>query len=431
MSDGDYCKQPVSPSPTASCYICLDGGSELLRNCACRGEAGWAHVACLAEFAVSQNAEAEINNVDPIEYWTNCNICKTPYMKNMGLAMAQACVKHYEHLEDTNYMLYDYMIFSSLFFMASASEEVGDYDGAMRMYTRLLEICKDKNKEGWDIRAQEAKILHGIGSVFAKQGRLHDAITAIENRNEIVVDMYGPNSREVQQNKRLLDLLNRKAGKGRGHTVEDTATALVLARKKFEKDRENGTNAREKVLCRYALISALERDEKTQEAMEQYEQMVSELTRVLGPDHPDTIFHKIQSEECRVNIQKEELCTSTASKTTSQKVNIWAVIDCEEKPAMDGQRVKVLRATVKGARKYICLHKDHKGVCSKFKTVQNQLIFEEGTKVVLHGLVSSKDLNGTTGIIHSFDKEKHRYAVEVGKKAAVLIKPINLDVVFA
>ena len=265
MSNGDYCKQPVPPPLTASCYICMDGGSDsdLLRNCACRGEAaGWAHVACLAEFAASQVAEVESNGQSrskipkiAYEYWSNCNICKTPYVMNMRLAMAGACIKHYDHLEDTNYMRC-----SSLSFMASASEEVGDYDGAMRLYTHLLEICKDKNKKGWDVRAQEAKLHHRIGSVCLEQGRFHDASTSLEKEIEINVDIHGPNSLEVQDKKIYLDMLNRKIGKGRDKTVEDTATALVLARKIFKKDRENRTNAREKVLCRYALICALERD---------------------------------------------------------------------------------------------------------------------------------------------------------------------------
>ena len=50
---------------------------------------------------------------------------------------------------------------------------------------------------------------------------------------------------------------------------------------------------------------------------------------------------------------------------------------------------------------------------------------------MVHGLVSSIDLNGAIGNIRLFDKEKRRYAVFVEeKKTDVLIKPINLNVVF-
>ena len=347
---------------------------------------------------------------------------------NMGLAMAGACVKHYEHLEDTAAMR-----FISLFFMASAREKVDDYDGAMRLYNRLLKICTDVKKEGWDVREREAEIHTGIGKVFLKQFRYHDAITALKKAFEINVDIYGPNSPIVQEKKISLDILNREIGKERGQNVEDTATRLVSARKQFEKDRKKyGDNGHAKMRSRFILIIALKADGKPQEAMEQYQELVTESTRILGPDHSTTHVCKIRAEKHRVEIlQMEELCTSATSKSTAQQVGVWAMIDCDKKPTMDGQRVKVLRAIVNDTRKYICIHKNHKGVRTKFKAVHNQLIFEKGTKVVLHGLVSSKDLKGTTGIIHSFDNEKHRYAVDVRKKAAVLIKSIDLDVVFA
>ena len=44
-----------------TCYICMDGDAEegLVRMCACRGAAGFAHVSCLAEQAKILFAEAE------------------------------------------------------------------------------------------------------------------------------------------------------------------------------------------------------------------------------------------------------------------------------------------------------------------------------------------------------------------------------------
>ena len=96
----------VPPTPTASCYICLENGTEngtLLRNCACRGDAGWAHVACLAKY--SANKVVDARKKDPqcpiLKYWNTCLLCKTNFMQNMGLAMASACVQQYEHLLDT------------------------------------------------------------------------------------------------------------------------------------------------------------------------------------------------------------------------------------------------------------------------------------------------------------------------------------------
>ena len=142
--------------------------------------------------------------------------------------------------------------------------------------------------------------------------------------------------------------------------------------------------------------------------MEISDELLAKSRQTLGPDHPDT--------------QKYE---KTAN--TYRKLMVWAVIDCEQQPAINGQRVQVLRAT-KDARKYICLIKNRNGVSSKFKVTKNQFILETGTKVVEHGL------NGSIGIIRSFDREKRLYAVSVSvrtmKTFVVSIKPINLNVYF-
>ena len=162
--------------------------------------------------------------------------------------------------------------------------------------------------------------------------------------------------------------------------------------------------------------------------MEQFEKLVAESRQTLGPDHPDT--QNYENEASLYRQKRLQFGISVAGTAATQKKEVWAVIDCEQKPAISGQRVKVLRKT-KDGQKYVCLIQNNKGVSTKFKVAQNQFILEMGTTVVVHGLVSSTDLNGSIGIICSFDKEKCRYGVSMEKKkTAVLIKPINLDVVF-
>jgi len=121
-----------------------------------------------------------------------------------------------------------------------------------------------------------------------------------------------------------------------------------------------------------------------------------------------------------------------AGSTTWQKKEVWAMIDCAQQPAINGQRVKVLRAT-KDAHKYICLIKNFQnGVSSKFKVTPNQCILETDTTVEVQGLEQKREfLNGSIGIVRSFDKEKRLYTVGVGtKKTSITTKPRNLKVVF-
>ena len=426
----------VPPTPTASCYICLENGTEngtLLRNCACRGDAGWVHVTCLAKYAASKVVDAR--KKDPkcpvLKYWNTCLLCKTNFMQNMGLAMASACVQQYDHLQETAELRH-----LSVRFMACITFDSGDYDGALRLYNRLVEVCEEKTREGFDMRWHKARYLCQIGQVFMRKNRRKDARATLEKELEIQIELHGPNSSMVRQRKHFLELQKKVMGGG-SIQKSDTAEVLAMVRQQFKDDRKASSDkkdGRTKILCYMKLITALNVDGKYQEAMEQYENMVSESRRVLGPDHPDTLEYEDKAENHRMEMKPGGLFYQSVAEvvvaTTSQMEFVWAVVDCDQKPSMSGKRVKVVRAA-KDAGKYICQIGNHEGVLTKFKALHNQLIFEKGTKVVLvHGLISSTDLNGSIGIICSFNKEKQRYVVMTRNESTVLIKSINLNIVF-
>ena len=422
------CKQPGPPPPTASCYVCLENSTDskpLLRNCACRGDTGWAHVACLAKFAASKVTEAQ-REKDPsigksCKFWEiteHCILCKTPYMQNMALAMAEAFVKQYEHLPDTNELRY-----LSLYYLASSRYNVDDTDGALKLYNGLLQTCGILAKTGVDVRMDEGNVHGSIAALFFKNNQFENALTSIERQRELCVAVCGPNSLEVQRVTDMKDTMMERIGYEEGersHQKGDPAADLVLARQKFKEywDDTPTTNPSKRFGLYLSLILALRKNKKWQECLEKCEELIAESRQIFGSDHPNT--------------QKYENLTKHY-----RRLMVWAVIDCEQQSAINGQRVQVLRAT-KDARKYICLIKNRIGVSSKFKVTPNQFILETGTRVKVQGLASSTHthpyLNGIIGIIRSFDKEKRLYTVSVSvetmKTFVVPIKPINLNIYF-
>ena len=71
------------------CTICLGGGDEPLpiqRGCACRGDAGLAHVACQAEAAARKSREWHAG-------WCHCPTCGQSYTGAMQLGLARVLVK--------------------------------------------------------------------------------------------------------------------------------------------------------------------------------------------------------------------------------------------------------------------------------------------------------------------------------------------------
>ena len=89
-----------------TCYICTEPlhwktEEGLVRMCACRGTAGFAHMSCLAEQAKILFAEAEENNLGTAAFdarwarWYSCSLCEQRYHGVVSCALGWLCWKTY------------------------------------------------------------------------------------------------------------------------------------------------------------------------------------------------------------------------------------------------------------------------------------------------------------------------------------------------
>ncbi len=96
-----------------TCYICTQAlhwktKEGLVRMCACRGTAGFAHVSCLAEQAKILFAEAEENNLgvkalnERWHRWAVCGLCEQRYHGVVYHALGWACWKTYVGRPETD-----------------------------------------------------------------------------------------------------------------------------------------------------------------------------------------------------------------------------------------------------------------------------------------------------------------------------------------
>ena len=96
-----------------TCYICTQAShwktkEGLVRMCACRGTAGFAHVSCLAEQAKILWAEAEENNLgikvqrERWARWYSCSLCEQKYHGDARCALGWACWKTYVGRPETD-----------------------------------------------------------------------------------------------------------------------------------------------------------------------------------------------------------------------------------------------------------------------------------------------------------------------------------------
>ena len=93
-----------------TCYICTQAlhwktKEGLVRGCACRGTAGFAHVSCLAEQAKILCDEAEENNLERqprFNRWHTCSLCEQSYLGVVRCALGWACWKTYVGRPETD-----------------------------------------------------------------------------------------------------------------------------------------------------------------------------------------------------------------------------------------------------------------------------------------------------------------------------------------
>ncbi len=96
-----------------TCYICTQAlhwktKEGLVRGCACRGTAGFAHVSCLAEQAKILFAEAEEDNLAlkvknaRWQRWEKCSLCEQKYHGVVSGALGWACWKTYVSRPETD-----------------------------------------------------------------------------------------------------------------------------------------------------------------------------------------------------------------------------------------------------------------------------------------------------------------------------------------
>ena len=97
-----------------TCFICTQAlhwktKEGLVRGCACRGTAGFAHVSCLAEQVKILVADAQERNLDDNKWtrWHTCSLCEQEYHGIVRCALGWACWKTYVGRAETDWCRLD------------------------------------------------------------------------------------------------------------------------------------------------------------------------------------------------------------------------------------------------------------------------------------------------------------------------------------
>jgi tetratricopeptide (TPR) repeat protein len=382
----------------------------LMRGCACRGTAGYAHLSCLLE-AAAKEVEFNAENGDPEdivsatdELWQTCKLCNQPRTGCLEMMLAlnrwetAKCLAHTcdEHRNARHQLASAYIadnenekaieliepalnydreaintssdvpaymvenVISEATNLGMCLARIGRFDEAMAHYTQALELADQVPVPGKDLLLARATVMNNIAQVH--MNAKHDPFAAI------------PILEEVQQIRQDL-------------TGKDSFEFLISV---------------------FATACAYAAAQRTDDAYHLINDNLPRARRLFGQDHPQTM-------------RFESLHKSLTSKFSNRRINAL-LKGLSNKPELNGTKVVVTRYRA-DKEKYEVIN----SASNKFLAKPDNLLLDDGTKVRIQGLVSASQHNGKCGIVHTFDSEKGRYIVNLMNEAAskLLVKPTN------
>ena len=267
-----------------TCYICLEDGSEegLVRMCACRGAAGFAHVSCLARQAKIMCAEAEERGLDDEAFdarwarWHTCRLCEQEFHGVVSHALGWACWKTYLGQPNNDDRA------SAMTQLGNGLYSAGHFEDALSVREALLSTLRR-------LGADEEILLDAqsnVASTYADLGQLEKALSMEQDIYSDSVQLLGEENRDTLEAAGNLAITLRDLERFQ-EARSVLRNAIPLAR------RVLGESDQFALAMRSNYAEALYRDDGAtladlSEAVTTLEETEQTARRVLGGAHPTT-----------------------------------------------------------------------------------------------------------------------------------------------
>ena len=325
-----------------TCYICTQAlhwktKEGLVRMCACRGTAGFAHVSCLAEQAKILVAEAEENNLEVFkerwDRWQACSLCEQKYHGVVACALGWACWKTYLARPEAGGVR-----IAAMSTLGNGLSEAYDNESALPVMEAELDIRRRLGDSDRNLLT----VLGNLASTYSKMQRFEEALPIRRDVYSRTLRLQGEESHKtlISANNLASSLVNLQRFKEAKGLLLKT---LPVAR------RVLGENEETRLRMGWYYAVALYQDDaatldELREAVTTLEETAQTARRVLGGAHPlaDAIEETLRNarEVLSARAEKEELM---------EKHDVTAeVIDAIARFAVKKHQVSVLGTTVEG-----------------------------------------------------------------------------------
>jgi hypothetical protein len=287
-----------------TCYICTQAlhwktKEGLVRGCACRGTAGFAHVSCLAEQAKILFVEAEENNLgnevlaDRWARWETCSLCEQGYHGVVKCALGWACWKAYVGRPEADKI------------RLAAISEVGNGLSAASRHEDASSVREAELALKRRFITSEAVILNVQGSL----ARTYSLLGRKEEANRMLRDVYAGRLKLSGEE----DELTLRAAYSYAaflHDLQRFKEAKALMRRTLPVARRVLGESNDTLKMRAMYASALHEDpaatlDDIREAVTTLEELERTARRVLGGAHPITkgIEKSLQNARAKLRVR--------------------------------------------------------------------------------------------------------------------------------
>jgi tetratricopeptide (TPR) repeat protein len=262
-----------------ACTICLDNDPlPIQAGCACRGDAGLAHVECRAMAAAHRLANGKL-----VDGWWKCATCGQEFTGAMQLGLAEAWWSTAQRLPEE-----DEERLGAGGILASALDAHGKHAEAVTLYREVLVarrrvmgpehpdtlLTANNLAIALDYQGKHAEAVTLLREVLVARRRVlgpeHPSTLTTANNLAAALDSQGKHAEAVTMHREVLAVKRRVLGPEHPDTL---ATANNLA-------------------------TALGHQGKHAEAVTVYRELLPIVRRVMGPEHPHTLATAINLAAC-------------------------------------------------------------------------------------------------------------------------------------
>jgi len=430
----------MSNSSGATCWICFendDSGPPLVRDCACRGDAGFVHLSCIINYAETKSKQIN-HRIDKgaVKLWYECPTCLQGYDNQLGVDISSAFVSFtietfpchpdinsdefpcdpYRYLEaltgkvkslntDSRNQSYRQEISTIGEEILSIIEKIRNIPEHVIALSMVSAFGFYAPKRIDRIEYITHKDLGGVAHNNARNGPEEETEENIElalkhlNKYRELAEKTGDyDAEDAELNLDMHDRFWYQAGYQEATT---TRVSIDYLRNQYKQNPSPSTGSQ---LAKRLLDTC-----HTIEGLRLMDVLIKDTRRTYGPDHSLT---KSFENEMHNRMSKRLVALKS-------DLEVYQVIRYED----DGTK-----CLIKGPNPDNANEEDQKS----FQVGKDDFVLFHGTPVICYGLNNAKHLNGKIGETRDYDEEIERYKVhfeDEGLKPC-LVKSENVRILF-